>query len=138
MHPSDFQIGADFWSDGGHWRCTDIGTRTIAAIRLDMPDSSWYGGPPYLIAESTFDEYDLETCYPTKELRDEQYPSDENPGIDDLREIKDSRGHVVSLTLEERAKAKAILDKVMTVHFRRGDNASQAECEWLVEKLKLD
>ena len=74
MHPSDFQIGSDFWSDGGHWRCTDIGTRTIAAIKLDMPDSSWYNGPPYLIAEFNFDEYDLITCYPTKELRDQQYP----------------------------------------------------------------
>jgi hypothetical protein len=137
MNPTDFQIGVEFWSDGGYWRCTDIGTRTITAIKLDMPDDSWYNGPPYLIAESTFDEFDRETCYPTKELRDEQYPPDEDPDIDNLRAKKDIQRHVVSLTLEERAKVKAILDKATNVHFKRGDKASQIECRWLAEKLKL-
>ena len=44
--------------------------RTIVAIRLDKDDPSWYNGPPYAIAESTFDEYDIEGCCPTKEIRD--------------------------------------------------------------------
>jgi hypothetical protein len=67
----------------------------------------------------------------------DQYPPDENPGIDNLREIKNIQRHVVSLTLEERAKVKAILNKAMNVHFKRGDKASQIECRWLAEKLKL-
>ena len=32
MKPSDFHIGMEFWSDGGHWRCTDVGVRTIARL----------------------------------------------------------------------------------------------------------
>jgi hypothetical protein len=75
MKPSDFHIGMEFWSDGGHWRCTDVGTRTIAAIKLDEHEKSWwYNGPPYAVAEYVLDEFGLETCYPTRELRDQHFP----------------------------------------------------------------
>jgi hypothetical protein len=79
MKTSDFTIGQEFWTDGGHWRCTDIGTRTIIAIKLDQKDPRNYNGPPYSIAEHVMDEYDLVTCYPTKALRDEQF-EDVNDG----------------------------------------------------------
>lgn len=59
MLHSDFCIGLEFFTATGRWRCTDIGSRVIVAIRLDAPDSSWYHGPPYSVAESVFDEYDL-------------------------------------------------------------------------------
>ncbi len=63
MKHSDFWIGREFLSGAGRWRCTDVGARTIAAIRLDMDhDPSWYNGPPYLVVESVFDEYDIEGC----------------------------------------------------------------------------
>ena len=53
----------DFLTAVGRWRCTDIGTRTIAAIRLDLDhDPAWYNGPPYAVAETVFDEYDIEGC----------------------------------------------------------------------------
>jgi hypothetical protein len=66
------------------WRCTDIGTRTITAMRIDSievvtsaPDrhqtrrtlshseaaaEGWFNGPPYAAAESVFDENDLGGC----------------------------------------------------------------------------
>ena len=55
----------EFWLSGSRWRCTDIGTRLVIAIRLDHDDDpSWYNGPPYAVAESVFDEYDIEGCAP--------------------------------------------------------------------------
>jgi hypothetical protein len=63
MTRSDFWIGREFLTGAGRWRCTDVGTRTIAAIRLDMDhDPTFYSGPPYLVGESIFDEYDVEGC----------------------------------------------------------------------------
>jgi hypothetical protein len=64
MIHSDFSIGLEFNSGHRRWRCTDIGTRTIVAVCLsDHPDDpSWYNGPPYAVAETVFDEYDLEGC----------------------------------------------------------------------------
>ena len=47
MKYSDFQIGQEFWTATGPWRCTDIGTRTIAAIKLDQDDPALYNGLPY-------------------------------------------------------------------------------------------
>lgn len=67
MEHSQFSIGTEFTTATGRWRCTDIGTRTIIAIKLDRPDDpSWYNGPPYAVAESVFDEYDLEGCEPVE------------------------------------------------------------------------
>ncbi len=63
MQQRDFRIGLEFVTATGRWRCTDIGTRVIVAIRLDAPDASWYNGPPYAVAEIVFDEYDLEGCW---------------------------------------------------------------------------
>jgi hypothetical protein len=37
MQHSEFTIGGTFWCSGRQWRCTDIGTRTIAAIRVVSP-----------------------------------------------------------------------------------------------------
>ena len=64
MDHGDFRIGSEFVMSGSRWRCTDIGRRTIAAIKLDAPDDSWYNGPPYAVAEYCLDEYALEACEP--------------------------------------------------------------------------
>jgi hypothetical protein len=70
MKHSDFWIGREFLSGSGRWRCTDIGTRTVAAIKLDMDhDPASYNGPPYAVAESVFDEYDMEGCEPAPKRR---------------------------------------------------------------------
>ena len=64
MRHSDFKIGMKFTTVGSDavYRVTDIGTRTIVAIRLDASDDSWYNGPPYAVCEIVFDEYEIEVC----------------------------------------------------------------------------
>lgn len=81
MKYEDFSIGLEFYTPGGKWRCTDIGTRVIIAIRIDQVtvihsdgkgtitsetvsnDESWFNGPPYAVAENIFDEYSIAGCY---------------------------------------------------------------------------
>jgi len=71
MKHSDFEIGLEFRTATGRWRCTDVGTRTIAAIRLDLDqDPAWYNGPPYAAAEHVFDEDGIEDCDPAPPERE--------------------------------------------------------------------
>lgn len=64
MKHSDFYIGLEFVGIAGfHWRCTDVGTRTILAIRLDRDSPEWYQGPPYIAKEVVFDEKEIGRCY---------------------------------------------------------------------------
>ena len=70
MKHSKFRIGCEFMTATGRWRCTDVGKRTIAAIKLDLDhDPSWYNGPPYAVAESVFDEEGMEDCDPAPRRR---------------------------------------------------------------------
>jgi hypothetical protein len=70
MKQSDFKIGIEFLTATGRWRCTDVGTRTIAAIRLDLDhDPAWYNGPPYAVVEHVFDEYGIKDCDPALQER---------------------------------------------------------------------
>ena len=84
MKHSIFSIGCHFYTAAGKWRCTDVGTRTIVAIKIDEgeittldtvtgkmstkktdykgDDYSWLAGPPYAVAEFVFDEFDQEVC----------------------------------------------------------------------------
>jgi hypothetical protein len=85
MKHSEFRIGLEFWCGGTRWRCSDVGTRVVTAVSLEphavvkitsqggTPKSSqtrryitgdpdWLLGPPYKIAETVFDEYDIEAC----------------------------------------------------------------------------
>jgi len=66
MNHSDFFIGCAFLTGAGPWRCTDIGTRVMVAMRMDThpDDPSWDNGPPYAVAESAFDTYDQQGCTP--------------------------------------------------------------------------
>jgi len=69
MKHTDFHIGKEFYTAQGRikWRCTDVGTRTIAAIKLDhVVDPSWYNGPPYAVAEHVLDEYSFPGCTENK------------------------------------------------------------------------
>lgn len=66
MQHSDFYIGLEFSASAGfRWRCTDVGSRTIVAIRLDHEDSNWYRGPPYVAEEVVFDETEIKRCHQT-------------------------------------------------------------------------
>ena len=81
MKHDEFSIGTEFMTDTGQWRCTDVGTRTIAAIKISAvqvthlaedgqltselvsDDPSWFNGPPYAVAEFVFDEDSLVACW---------------------------------------------------------------------------
>jgi hypothetical protein len=70
MKHSDFKIGFEFLTETGRWRCTDVGSRTVAAIRLDLDhDPAWYDGPPYAVLEHVFDEDGIEGCEPAPKDR---------------------------------------------------------------------
>lgn len=81
MKKEDFHIGLEFYTGSGKWRCTDVGTRVIVAIRVDRVrvctydtktgastaetvtnDPSWFNGPPYAVAEFVLDELDMGGC----------------------------------------------------------------------------
>jgi len=82
MTRDDFRIGTEFACDGKVWRCTDVGTRVIVAIRVDSAlvgsnahpprplnrleaeANGWFLGPPYAVAEVVFDEDDQAACCP--------------------------------------------------------------------------
>lgn len=66
LEHKDFYIGREFWTATGRWRCTDMGTRTICAIKLEGDPANWTG-PPYSVAEGVFDEYDFGGTYATVE-----------------------------------------------------------------------
>ena len=83
MTHADFKMGMEFRSGAGSWRVTDIGTRTVVAIRLDTvmvalnengvttrttlnragaEREGWFNGPPYAVNEKVFDEQDMKGC----------------------------------------------------------------------------
>ena len=84
MDLSEFRIDGEFTCDDARWRCTDIGTRTVAGIRVDQATMGWkdedgelrtrimtgeeaeaigwFNGPPYGVVERLFDEDDREIC----------------------------------------------------------------------------
>jgi antitoxin ParD1/3/4 len=66
MKHADIRIGMEFLTATGRWRVTDVGTRTVIAIKLDQTNPRNYNGPPYSIVEEVFDEYDLEGCGPVE------------------------------------------------------------------------
>lgn len=88
MELSEFRIGDEFECDDRRWRCTDIGTRVIVAIRVDTVEvggteprtlnqaqaeaEGWFNGPPYASPEIVFDEYDQEGCEPVAVTRNER------------------------------------------------------------------
>jgi|TARA_B110000977_G_scaffold199764_1_gene288131 hypothetical protein len=57
MLHTDFEIGDEFTTATGTWRCTDVGSRTMIAIKISgYDDPSWFNGPPYAVVEHVFDE----------------------------------------------------------------------------------
>lgn len=84
MH-TDFRIGVEFLARAGHrWRCTDVGRRTIVAIRLTGRSGALLEGPPYMAEEVVFDEHDIQHCHLTEEdavrAADDEHQSSGRPG----------------------------------------------------------
>ena len=67
MKLADFYIGLEFIEGPFCWRCTDVGTRTVVAIRLTENNPIWYQGPPYTVEEVVLDEASLADCHLTEE-----------------------------------------------------------------------
>lgn len=63
MKPADFHIGLEFVCGPFWWRCTDVGSRTVTAIRLVEDNPVWYEGPPYMVEEVVLDEAELEDAH---------------------------------------------------------------------------
>ncbi|MBB5463829.1 hypothetical protein HDG33_007510 [Paraburkholderia sp. Cpub6] len=60
MQHSDFQIGTQFYTESGLWRCTDVGSRTIVAVQVQDGYPGPTEAPPFVDAvEVVFDEYDF-------------------------------------------------------------------------------
>lgn len=91
MDMSDFEIGKTFWMSGKQYRCTDIGTRTIVAINIDLPldivtsvrgkmsheqitsaaeAEDWFHGPPYAVPEIVICRHDFPACHEQKDEPD--------------------------------------------------------------------
>jgi len=62
MELKDYKIGKCFFTVTGKWQCTDIGTRTIAAVKYNELIASGDKAPPYSIVEHLFDMYDMDGC----------------------------------------------------------------------------
>jgi hypothetical protein len=61
---ADFRIGTEFYTEAGLWRCTDVGTRTIVAVKITDGYPSPQHQPPFSDAvERVFDEYDFDGLY---------------------------------------------------------------------------
>ncbi len=72
----------------GRWRCTDVGTRTIVAIRLNHDDDPrWYEGPPYAIVEHVFDEDGVEDCRRAPSRTSKRYRPDDS-GKNDIVTVR--------------------------------------------------
>ncbi|MEG3791261.1 hypothetical protein V1318_14115 [Lysobacter sp. CCNWLW3] len=69
MKHADFSIGTEFETcTGQHWRCTDIGQRSIVAIELRPElDAPWFRGPPYSVPEVIFDEQAIAAAFQSHE-----------------------------------------------------------------------
>jgi hypothetical protein len=56
----EFKIGTIFRAGGGRFLCTDVGTRTVIAIRYTPRQPDNMNGPPYFMKETVWDEFDIE------------------------------------------------------------------------------
>ena len=121
MQHSDFIIGGTFWCGNRTWRCTDIGTRTIIAIRIDSVDvesnvpelrrtlsrseaeaDGWFKGPPYAVAETVFDENDIEGCTSEAPSADADTPTSE---------LSETAGETAEAAAERIAQVSAVREQ---------------------------
>lgn len=80
MKLAEFQIGQEFTMSDHRWRCTDIGSRVVVAIRLSGPHEiggskpriltreeaeaiGMFNGPTYIVHETAIDEDSMKACF---------------------------------------------------------------------------
>ena len=111
MQISDFKIGEDFYTTTSKWRCTDIGTHFIIAIRWPDPQHEpaesalsdlWLAGPPYVLPQEVLSQEDMLRAYRSHEEMIEQAitSSTNHPGFpnSDMEKLLafPRRGHILS------------------------------------------
>jgi hypothetical protein len=66
MEHKDFRIGEYFFTATGRWKCTDVGSRVIVAIKVprnpEHETGEVWSGPPFCLVEHVFDEDDFGGC----------------------------------------------------------------------------
>jgi hypothetical protein len=60
LEKENFEIGKIFYTGSGKWLCTDIGKRTINAIKVERENIK---GPPFEEEEHVFTEFDFGGCF---------------------------------------------------------------------------
>lgn len=106
MKQDEFKLGTEFYTASGKWRCTDVGTRVIAAIHLNQEDSRNYSGPPYSIPEHVFDEHAMEEC-----SLDPIKPEDGNERIIKSKLFSDIEDAMMFVSSSGYGENSAILEK---------------------------
>ena len=110
----------------------------MIAIKLDQEDLRNYSGPPYMIVEDAMDEYDLQTCYATKEERDDNFP-DVDDGPTPSRVAREQSGRSY-----RRGMEKKMVVEFNEAEFRRVTRLGQAtqegkstesENRWLIRHI---
>jgi Arc/MetJ-type ribon-helix-helix transcriptional regulator len=153
MRHADFRIGGVFWCDSRQWRCTDIGTRVITAIRLDHVDvestapgqrrtlsrseaeaEGWFNGPPYAVAETVFDEYDIKGC--TREPEpDDNTPSSSAPNAGTDADTVDAWDNAQS-NARQMAQAKSLRDQARAGGLRFEVYLPSSLADWLLAHIE--
>ena len=63
MRHGDFHVGLQFRHGDSRWRVTDVGSRTVIAVRADEAGVAVNDGPPYTVPD-VFDEGKFGGCTP--------------------------------------------------------------------------
>lgn len=120
MQHSDFQIGKDFYTAIGLWRCTDVGQRTITAVRwpedVEIPAGSvenWLKGPPYILDEKVFDEKDMSLAYRSVKEAVERATQSSHPGFSQEAARKMMRATQRHLERRIKGEPAMAIDPVM-------------------------
>lgn len=124
MKVADCTIGLEFYTpEGRTWRCTDVGTRTVAAIELRKGQhESWLQGPPYLAEEVLFDEGALRSAYTSIAsalVEDEDDSDNRHPGY--------PHEHV-SAMMRERVQSLRQYQRVLRIDRIAGDDLLHPYC----------
>jgi antitoxin ParD1/3/4 len=146
MQHNEFKIGETFWCSGRQWRCTDIGTRTVIAMRIDSVDvgstnpelcrtlnraqaeaEGWFNGPPYAGVEGVFDEDYMPACSLEPDLRDD---------APIVTEPDDADGEAVDAAALRMARVSAVREQASSGGLRFEAYLPSDQAGWLLDLIE--
>lgn len=121
MQHSDFKVGEDFFTAVGRWRCTDVGQRTIVAVRwpedMEIPSNTrledWLKGPPHVLEEVVFDEKEMALAYRTIDEAVARSLQSAHPGFSQKIMSSMMEPHKKRLERQARAEPTPAIDPAM-------------------------